>query len=324
MKYIGRLMKVGVAKEASRGAGAAPVYTLPFTSFSFDDQVARARAQGALGVLADSEESLVTNNWGSGEFEGEVRDKSIGLLLYSLLGDYSVSGPSDSAYTHSFSIDESNQHQSLSFVVYDPNTTEQYKLVMIDSLTISQDLEGLLTINGSFMSKKGNTYSGSVPVVVAENKFTKRHAFIKAATSIAGLSAASSLALKNFSITIAKNSQLDDVLGTSEPEDILNHQLSVEGEFSLNYEDETWKTLFKTTSSRAMEMKFQNNDVTIGSGTRPSLTIQMPKVDFFNWEPDNSLDDIVTQNISFKGNYDLTNSLNIISTCQLVNDVTSY
>ena len=50
-KYIGRLVKLGVAREAVRGAGAAPVYHIPRTTLSFDDKVVKARSIGSLGNL---------------------------------------------------------------------------------------------------------------------------------------------------------------------------------------------------------------------------------------------------------------------------------
>ena len=58
-KFVGRLLQLGIAKEGTRGAGAASTYMLPNTSFSFDDKIVQARSVGALGKLADSEEAFV-------------------------------------------------------------------------------------------------------------------------------------------------------------------------------------------------------------------------------------------------------------------------
>lgn len=323
-KFIGRLVNVGIAKETVRGAGAAPVYEYPFTSFSFDDKIVKARSQGSLSNIADSEEAFVTTKYGEGDFEGEIRSKSFGLLLYALLGGYSVSGPSDSAYTHSFTVSQSNQHQSLSLVVDDPNNVELYKLVMLNELEITAELDQIVMFSASFMSKCARETGLSVPGVVAESKFTKKHLAVKLASDIAGLSGASALSIKSLTLTIGKNVTLDDIIGTAEPEDILNQQLSVEGELTLNYEDETFKNYMKNGTNRAMEIAFVNNDDTIGASTRPSLTIQLPKVDFFDWEPTYDNDAIVTQTISFKANRDVANSQEIIHLCRLINDVTSY
>lgn len=323
-KYIGRLVKVGIAKETSRGDGASPTYTLPFAKLSFDDKIVQARSTGALGALADSEEAFVTTKYGQGDIDAELRSKSIGLILYALLGSYSVAGPSDSAYTHSFSIAETNQHQSLSFVIQDPTTTELYKLVMIDSMKIQAALDKVVTYTLGFMSKCARDTGLTAPAVVAESKFTKKHINVRLADNVAGLAAATPLALKSLNFNVMKNVAMDDILGSAEPEDFLNNQLAVEGDFELNYDAETFKTLFKNGTYKAMQLSFVNTDDTIGAGTRPSLTIVCPKVDFSPWEPNYDLDKIALQKISFKASKDIANSLNIISSCQLVNDVSTY
>lgn len=324
-KYIGRLVNLGIGRESSRGVGVAPTFLLPKTKFTFDDKIVQARSVGSLGYLADSEEAFVTTKYGQGDIEGEIRDSSFGLFLYALLGSLSTSGPTDtSVYTHAFSISNSNQHQSLSFLVSDPNTTELYKLGMIDSLEIISELDQVVSFSAGFMSKQSVGSSATQATLSAENKFTKKHLQFKIAANLAGISAASTISLKKLSLKIGKNVMLDDVLGTAEPEDILNQQLSVEGEIELNYEDETYKNYMKNGTSKAMEIKFVNTDATIGSTTNPSLTFQFPHVDFYDWEPDYSLDKIVTQKISFKASRDVSGGNNIISTATLVNTTTSY
>ena len=324
-KYIGRLVKLGVAKESARGGGASPVYHVPKTSFSFDDKIVQARSVGSLGKISDSEEAFVTTNYGQGDMEAEIRMDSFGLFLYAMLGSVSTAGPSDEAYTHSFTVNQGNQHQSLSFVVEDENTAELFKLVMLDSLELTAELDEVVRFTASFMGKQAVDTGLTVPAVTSESKFTKRHVSLKVASDIASLSGASAISLKSLTLNIQKNVSLDDVLGTAEPEDILNRQLAVEGEITLNYEDETWKNYMKNGTNRAVEIAFTNTDDTIGSGsTNPSLTIQLPKVDFFDWEPDYSLDEIVTQTMSFKASRDVANAQDIIYLCRLINGVVSY
>jgi len=324
-KFIGRLVKLGVGRETTRGAGASAVYQIPRTALSFDDKIVKARSIGSLGNLADSEEAFVTTKYGQGDLEGEVRASSFGLLLYSMLGTCSTSGPTDEAYTHAFTVSQSNQHQSLAFVVTDENTTELYKLVMLDSLELTAELDQILMYSASFMSKTSRSTGLTVPDAIAENKFTKKHLSVKIASDISSLGAATAISVKSLTLNISKNVALDDVLGTAEPEDILNRQLSVEGELTLNYEAETYKDYMKDGDHKAMQIAFTNTDDTLGSGsTNPSLTIQMPKVDFFDWEPAYDLDEIVTQKVAFKASRDVSNDQEIIHSCSLVNAVSSY
>jgi hypothetical protein len=195
---------------------------------------------------------------------------------------------------------------------------------MLESLEITAELDQVVMFTASFISKVARSTGLTVPAVVAESKFTKKHLSVKIADDIASLAAASAISIKSLTLTINKNTALDDVLGTAEPEDILNHQLSVEGEITLNYEAETYKDYMKAGTSKALQIAFTNTDATIGASTNPSLTIQLPKVDFFDWEPTYDNDEIVTQTFSFKGSRDVTNSQEVIHLCSLVNNVVCY
>lgn len=325
-KFIGRLLDIGMAREPDglRGAGASPTFRIPQATFSFDDKVVKARSIGGLGKLADSEEAFVTTKYGQGDLDGEIRSKSFGLLLYAMLGSYTAPSAADSSYTHPFTISQSNQHQSLCLTVVDENTGESYPLTMLDSLEITSELDEVVRFSASFMSKSGDTSGNTVPAAVPEYKFTKKHLKFSIANNIAGLPG-SAISIKSLTLTISKNVALDDVLGTAEPEDILNRQLSVEGSVTLSYDSETYKNFMKDGNHKAVEIHFVNTDAEIAPGsTNPSLKIQLPRVDFYDWEPDYSLDEIVTQTFSFKASRDVANGQDIIHLCELTNGVDDY
>jgi hypothetical protein len=163
------------------------------------------------------------------------------------------------------------------------------------------------------------------PTITNERKFTKRKASIKLATTIGGLAAATKLSLKRFRINFSKAMISDDVLGTVWPEDFLVGNFAVEGEFELNYTDTTYRDFFLDGSERALELALTSDDLINGAATTyASLTIQLPNVDFFGWESNRPLDDIVSQTVSFKANYDVANSQEIVHSIVLVNGKATY
>lgn len=326
-KFIGRRVEVGVGREVTRGVAVAPGIWIPRADFNFNDRVIKARDVSGIGKIADSLVALNVTRYSEGDLVMNLRSQAIGYFLYSLLGTLATTGPADTtAYTHAFTIAETNQHQSLTFYIKNPDNTNAFKLAMVNSLEFVATLDELVQVNASILSKKGNAWTVLTPSYTTESLFHRSHVKVKVAANIAGLAAASVLSIKALRININQNVIRDGVLGSAEPEDNLNQQLSVEGEIVLNLEDETWKNYLKTPTDRAMEIFFENtDDLVAGSAvTRPSLKIQLPKVDFDTWEPDNTLDEIVTQTLSFKGSYDLANSQNIIHLCQLVNAKVSY
>jgi len=335
--HVGRRLKIGIAKEATRGAGAAPTYLLPSVSWDFKPSVVKAESAAGLGLLEDAEESFVTTQFGEGSMEGEIRCKSFGLFLMALLVDdsetgYSVAGPTDESYTHSYTLDNDNQHMSLALVVEHPDYKELHKLVMLNELEIRSELDEIVMFTASFLGQKAFLTGLSQATLVDEPKFTKKHLSFKIAATVGALDEASEIRLKSLRFRVAKNLVLDDVLGTAWPIDILNRQISVEGEITLNWADQTgvvdaesFRDYMMLDTDWAVQIQFTNTDETLGGGTtNPSLKFELPKVMFFDWAHDASLDEVMAQTVSFKGYYDSVNSLSVISTCELVNAVTTY
>lgn len=323
-KFIGRRASAEIAKESSRGGGPAgnTTYGLPFTSFSFDDKVDEAVVESGIGRIESPLQRHIIGKYAEGDFEGEVRDRSFGLLLLALYGGVSTSNVSDEAFTHTFTTDNTAQHDSLSLKVADPNQTRLFHLVMLNSLTMNYTLDDVVNYSANFMSKESRASSGSISYT-AENKFHRKYMSARVASLTGGLSGASDLSVKSITLNFNKNVVRDNVLRTAAPEDILNQTMTIDGEIVLNYEDQTWKNYMLDDTTRALRVRVTNTDATIGGGsTNPYLEFQFDAVDFFDWEPDRSLDDITTQTINFRANYDLTNSSQ--SQAILVNIVSAY
>lgn len=314
-KYIGRRVELGIGKEATRGTGVSPTMWLPKVELSIQDRVDEARDEASVGVLADSLGKEVTEKYAGGTLRGNVRDETFGYFLLALLGANSSSG--SDPYTHALSVANNNQHPSLSLDIKDPDNYQKFILAMIETLSIEAELGSFVMFETEFIAKKGQNWTAETPSYTDEGQFTKQHVKVKVADNIAGLSGASVLSLKRVTLNFAKNAIRDSGLGTVQPEDILNRQLAVDGELVLNFEDNTFRDYMINGSHKAMEFKLDN-------GANSSLTIQMPRVDFSGWEKDMSNDEIVTQTINFKASYDVANSQEIITTCDLVNNKASY
>lgn len=84
--------------------------------------------------------------------------------------------------------------------------------------------------------------------------------------------------------------------------------MSIEGELVLNWDDQTYKNYMLNGDRKALRIALESEKL-IGASTYGYIEIDLPKVDFFAWEPDASIDDIVNQTINFKANYDLTSGL---------------
>lgn len=321
-KFIGRIADVGIAKEASRGtAESAATFYLPKTSLTYDDGVEQVIDESSLGVVEDSPNASVVGKFGSGEIEGNILDKSFGLLLLSAMGGLSTSGPSDSAYTHTFSVQQDAQHDSLTLFLEDPNQDYKYALAVIDSLEIDAMIGQYARYKAGFRSKVGETAT-LTPSYSAENHFLPQHITLSYATTLSGLSSPTTVNVRSAKISINNNVEDDRKLGSLDAADILNKQFSIEGSLELVFDANTFKTQMLADTSLAIRLRLTNTDVLIGSSSRPQLTIDLAKVKFGKFSKNYANNDVVLATVDFKAHYSLSDSKMVA--VELINAQTSY
>lgn len=321
-KFIGALADIGIAKESVRGtAESAATFWIPKMSLSVDDVIEQVVDESSIGVIEDSIGANVVHKAAEGEIEGKIGDKSIGLILLSLFGSVSTSGPSDSAYTHTFSILQSAQHPSLTFFQEDPNADYKYANGMITKFDLAIELGKFAMYKVGFRSKVGASAT-LTPSYSAENSFLPQHGVIKTATTQAGLGAASAINLRSVKINFEKNVEDDNAIGSVNPVDILNKQFAAEGELTIVFNDETFKTEMLADTAKALRVQLNNTDVLIGSSSTPVLTIDFHAVKFSDFKRNYSNGDVVVATVKFKAFYKLADSKMI--TCTLVNAQSSY
>lgn len=316
-KFVGRMGKLGLAIETTRGTPVNPTHWVPFATNSFKETIEEARETQGLGRIADGDSKFIVARHGEGEIEAQIYDKAMGVILTGLLGAVPNTTGSN-PYTHAFTLSNSNTHKSVSLYWSDPDRSDMYPLGMLDSFNITVEPSAIVGYTIGYKSKSAREWTTqSANFTALGNKFLHQHLTVKLADTVAGLAAATPITLKNLDLTIGKNTVFDAVIGTVDPEDILNQQLSVEGSLTLNLESDTFRDYMLNGTYKAMEVKFTRS-------SSSSMTFVFPRVDFNEWEPDYTLDEIAKQTISFKANYDAANALDIISTCELVNAQSSY
>lgn len=322
-KFIGRLADIGIAKEAARGTAETNVdFYLPKISLSIDDGVEQVIDESSIGVIEDSTNASVIAKYAEGEIEGNILDKSFGLLLNAALGTVSTTGPSQTTvYTHAFTVAQSAQHQSLTLFLDDGNQDYKYPLAVLSSLEMEFVHNQYAKYKAAFRAKKGETATLS-PSYSAENHFLPQHIVVQYATTVSGLGSPTTVNVRSAKVKIEKNVADDRKLGSLDPADILNHQIAVDGQLELVFDAETFKTQMLADTSLALRIVATNTDVTIGSSMNPKLTITLAKVKFSNFERSYDNDSEVIATVDFKGHYSLSDTSMI--SAELINTQSSY
>ena len=320
---IGRLVNVGLGRESvGRGTPAAAAFWLPKVEFDFDPKAELAVDNSGLGVIDGRSDAKVVEQLGEGSFGGVVYDKTFGILLAACLGTWSSVGPSDSGYTHSFTRLNSNQHPSLTIYHKDQNVEERFPLGMLSQLSIKMALKDYVRYTAGFMSKIGVTTTGNTPSYISENAFLATHATIKFADTVAALGTASDVGVRAVNLTINKNVEDWQNLGSTDPADIVNKALFCSGDFELLFDDVTYRDYVLAGTKKAARLTLENTDVAIGTATHPKMQITFAPLTLKDWGRGVGQDDIASQTIAFDGNFGFTSSktLDIV----LVNTQTSY
>jgi hypothetical protein len=316
-KFAGRRGTLGIGVEATRGTPVVPTYWVPFVTMSFFDRTETQREEQGMGNVADSDSIYITMRMGEGEIEAQLYDIGLGYILTSLLGAVPSTGGSN-PYTHTFTFSNSNQPKSLSLYWKDPDRSYMFPLAVVDSLQITVEPNGIVEYTVGFKSKGSRDWTAQTPsFTTLGNKFLHQHTQVRLAATVGALSGATAVSLKNLDITLSRNTTFDPSIGTAEPEDVLGQQFSVEGSLNLNLEDDTYRNYMLNNTYRAMELKLL-------ASASSSLVLQFPRVDFTEFEPDYTLNEIAKQTINIKGNYDSANALDIVSSAVLINSKVSY
>ncbi|KKM92197.1 hypothetical protein LCGC14_1220850 [marine sediment metagenome] len=325
-KFIGRLVDIGIFKEAVRGTPGDPTFWIPQASLTLDEQIQQAVDESSVGVIEDAIDANVTEKFVEGTLEGMIRAESFGLLLLNALGvdTPSADTPEAGVHTHAFTVGQTAQHPSLTLSVKDPDTSLRFALGMITSLDIEVALNEYAKFTAGLRAQAG-AVSALTPVYVEADErkiFLPQHGTFKTASDLSGLTAAPEIEIKGFTLSINKNVEDDQVVGSLAPIDILNKQFTIEGTVELMFESTTFVDDMLADTAKAMRLTLENTDITIGATTNPKLEIDLARVKFSEVTKPFTNNDLVIQTVSFKAFFDLTDATMI--NVALINETTSY
>jgi len=321
-RISGRLVSAGIARETERMTGEnAATFWVPKTTFDFNPKTEYAVNASSLGVIDGRSDAKVVELLGEGSFGGIFYMSSGGLLLYSVLGSLSSSVVTDSAYTHTISRLNTNQHPSLTIFEKSTNQDVKYAGAMINQFTLNCALKDYVRYTAGFMSKTEASASSTV-AFSADKAFLAQHITVKFATTVAGLGAASAISIRGINLTFNKNVEDLPALGSVDPADIVNKNFLANGDMSMTFDDETYKDYVLDGTKMAMLVTIDNTDDLIGDTATPKLEFTFAPMSFKDWGRGIGNDDIVTQTIGFDGNFGFTDSMTVSAT--LRNETVSY
>lgn len=318
-KYIWRKVNIWFGKETTRGTAVAPDLRCPKASLDFEDQSEKVIDESSIGVIEDSFDGHVVKQRAEWNFECNVYANAIWYILLNLFGSVSTSG-STGEYTHEFSVDETNQHQSLTIGLADDTQDRQFPLAMIDSAEITAETWNFVTISSDFKSKKWNDAT-LTPSYSNDFALLWKHVQVYLADDLSGLDSASSIQATQVTLTINKNLEDVDVLGSVQPLDFCNTFFNIEWSMELLRDDATYKNIYMDGVKKAMRIEIVDNDTTLSTG-HPTLTFDLANVIMTEYAKNQDNNALIRQTLTFRGLYSMND--NSMITAKLINSQSAY
>lgn len=323
----GRKINIGLGLEASRGtAEATKDYWVPVLDADVVDKTEQVKDEASHGVKETSVAMDIVSTFAEGGYSAHLADTHIGVILKSLLGSLTSAANADASgavYDHTITVGQSTvANPSLTVAYADDTQDYDYPLAVVRSIEISGEVGGYVDYTVNFVSKKGESDAGHTVAITSENRFRAQDVAFKVAAPQSGLDAAGATSIKAFSLSIENGARKDDVLGSTDPNDVVAPAMTISGSVTLNYADTTLRDLFTAGTARALRFDLTRSDVTIGTSANPEIKIDVHKATFANFDESRPLDDLVTQTIDFEAHYSTADSKSL--TITLTNLVTAY
>jgi len=306
MEIIGKEIEVGFGVEETRGTaqGTAEKWMKKVTA-NVVERAEKVTDDASRGRLEDSDGSRIVKKWVEGDIEGIVHADAIGYILYNLYGSVSSSVVLGSVYDHVFNISNAIQHASLSVFMKDGGVQQlSMSNCMVGTFNLSGAVDDYVRFTTSIMGSSA-TDNSDTPSYDTEYDFIGKDIEVKIADSEAGLSGATAIKAKSVDVTFDQGLISDHIVGQYAPDDVYNSMMSIEGEITLNFANETYKDLYLADTSKYMQIKIQGS-ADIGGGSNPTITLLLNKVQFQDWNRSGGNDELVAETLSFKAFYNAT------------------
>ena len=316
MAHIQRRGGVGIGVEASGTPGTAvsPAYWLQVAGDpTINDKFEFENIETARGRVEKSQGQKVMKKKGEGSIE-LIMDEIVSPILFGLiLGSNVDASAGGGLHTHTSTINNTNTPKTATLVLDRVVDVRQFTYTVLTGLELNVG-DGFATMKLDFVSKESASGTASESYSTVTN-FSFKELTAKFGTDVSAANSASATPLSGVKLSIKREAEPIYQSGSTTPNKFVYKTLETSGNYSLLFESVTDRDKYLNETANAMILTFTDVDGNI-------VKITLSRVLINNWEPNNSLNDIVAQTAEFIAHYDATQteSIRVVVT----NDVASY
>lgn len=303
MEILGRQIEFGVSTETTRGTPESSVekWQRKVTA-NVVERATHAVDDTTRGRLEDGEGRRVVQTYVEGSVEGILHADVLGYYLANIYGIVVTSTVAGSVKQHIFTLGQNIQHPSLTLYAKDGAVQQKsFANAVVNTLELSVAMDDYVRFSANFIASAAASNSAT-PSYDTEYDFIARDITVKIADSEAGLTGATASKIKELSISWDQGAICDHVVGSKLADDIYNGPMKIEGKFTVNFSDTTFKDLYLADTAKYMSITIAG-EADIGTGNHPTITVLLYKVQIMDWNRSGGANELVTEPISFRAFY---------------------
>jgi hypothetical protein len=299
---------LGIESYAAPGTAVAETIFLPWTEYSMQGISEKSMLVSSRGIRNMSSNSMIKRKYSQGSI-GVVPDvKNMPYLLSLALGSCSSSGISDSAYTHTFTVNNTNATPRTATITTAEGSiqTVQYLNCVCNSLNIEVS-DDYAKATAEFIGKfpSSDTISQSY---TQETNFAYHNYTAKFGTSLSAAAGNSATPLKGFTLNINNNTLLDEAFLSGSNEitagGLIQGRLEVTGSYTLHFSDTTELAKYQANTKNALIVTFEG--ALIGATSKETITFKLGKLVLTKPPVEYNIDGLLVLNQEFAVEYDAT------------------
>ena len=318
----GTQSNIGIGIESTPGTAVSPTHYPKWTAFSLQGISEKEPLTSQRGVRNTSSDSMIRRRYSAGSIDLIPNGDIAPIFFYLALGSKATTGPTDSTYTHTFSVQNANASMKTATILAEDGgiVTERYANCVVNTLGLEcSNSYARMTagIIGGFPDTGSVTESYS-----QESEYAYHQMAVKFGTSLSNAAGNSATPLKAFSLNIANNVLLDEAFlsGSNQPVAFIAGRFQATGSYSLHFSSTAELDKYKANTKNAAIVTF-TGAVTGGGSTNESITIKLGRLVLTGAPKTYTLDGVTVLNQTFTVEYEATDKeVQVV----IVNDTASY
>jgi len=299
---------LGIESYAAPGVAVAETVFIPWMDFSMQGVSEKSHFTSARGVRNMSSNSMIKRRYSQGSFSFVPNVKNMPYAMSMALGGVSSSGISDSAYTHTFTVNNTNATPRTATVTIEEGAiqTAQYLNCVCNSFNfeVSDDYaKTTVELIGGFVGT--DTISESY---ANETEFAYHQYTAKFGTSLSNAAGNSATPLKGFSLNINNNVLLDEAFlsgaNTITAGNLVNGRLEITGSYTLHFENTTELAKYQANTKNALIVTFEGS--LIGATSKETITFKLGRLVLTKPPVEYNIDGLLVLTQEFTVEYEAT------------------